>query len=101
MAEQLARASNTSLDLIANQEHLVLIAECASLLQVLWVGHNDASLTLDGLDEESSEVRAGGLKGLAQGSLIIVCNGLGSSWNGASDTGQIRTVVFARLRVRR
>jgi hypothetical protein len=79
----------------------VLITKGASLLQVLWVWYDNTSLTLDGLDEECSEVRAGGLEGLAQGSLIVVCDGLLGSWNGASDTGQIRTVVFARLGVGR
>ena len=79
----------------------MLIAKRTSLLQVILVWYDNTCLTLDGLDEESSKVGAGDLKCLAQGSLIIVCDGLFGSWNCASDTGQIRTIVLARLGVGR
>lgn len=101
VAQQLTRAGNTGLDLIADQKHVVLITESASLLQIVGVGDDNTGLTLNGLDEESSKVRAGGLEGLAQRSLIIVCDGLFGSWNRASDTGEIRTVVLPRLGVAR
>lgn len=64
VAQQLARAGDTSLDLVADQQHIVLVAECAGLLQVVWVGDNDACLTLDRLDEESSEIGTSRLEGL-------------------------------------
>lgn len=94
VAQQLTRAGNASLDLVANQKHIVLIAEGARLLQIVRVGDDDTGLTLDGLNEEGSKVGASGLEGLAQGDLIVVRDGLFSSWNCASDTGQIRTVVL-------
>jgi hypothetical protein len=78
----------------------VLVAECASLLQVVGIWDNNACLTLDGLDEESGQVGAGRFEGFAEGSLVIVCDGLLCSGNRAADTGQIRTIVFARLGVR-
>lgn len=95
VAQQLTCASNTSLDLVTDQQHIVLIAECPGLLQVVWVGDNDASLTLDRLDEESSEVGAGRLERLAESCLVIVGDGLLGSWDRASDTGKIRAVVLA------
>jgi hypothetical protein len=87
VAQQLTRARDTGLDLVADQQHIVLIAECPGLLQVIWVGDNNACLTLDRLDEESSQVGASCLECLAQSNLIIVGNGLVCSWNRASDTG--------------
>lgn len=95
VAQQLTRARDTGLDLVADQQHIVLIAECPGLLQVLWVGDNDSCLALDRLDEESSEVGAGGLERLAQSCPVIVGDGLLGSRDRASDTGQIRAVVLA------
>lgn len=73
----------------------MLVTECPGLLQVVWVGDNNASLTLDGLDEESSEVGAGRLERLAESCLVIVGDRLLGSWDRASDTGKIRTVILA------
>jgi hypothetical protein len=73
----------------------VLVAKCPGLLQVVFVGDNDACLALDRLDEETSEVGAGGLERLTESCLVIVGDGLLSSRDRASDTGQIRAVVLA------
>lgn len=95
VAQQLASARNAGLDFVADQQHVVLVAERTGLLQIGWVWDNDSCLALDRLYEESSQIRAGGLERLAESSLIIVGNGLLGSWNRASDTGQIRTIVLA------
>ena len=65
VAQQLTCAGDTRLDLVADQQRIVLVAECPGLLQVVWVGDNDACLALDRFDQESSEVRAGRLERLA------------------------------------
>ena len=95
VAQQLTRARDTGLDLIADQKHIVLVAKCPGLLQVIFVRNNDACLTLDRLDEETGEVGAGGLERLTQSCLVIVGDGLVSSWDRASDTGQIRAIILA------
>jgi hypothetical protein len=78
----------------------VLVTQGASLLQVILVGHDDTGLTLNGLDQEGGQVRAGRFKGRAQSSLVIVGDGLLGAGDGAPDTGEIGPVVLAGLRVR-
>jgi hypothetical protein len=53
VAEQLAGACNAGLDLVADQQHIILVAECPGFLQVFRIWDDDAGLSLDGFDEES------------------------------------------------
>lgn len=101
VAEQLAGAGNTGLNLIADQQDVVLVAQGSGLLQVILVGDNNACLALNGLHQEGGEVGTRLLEGLPQGGLIVVGDRLVRSGNGAADTGQVRAIVLARLGVRR
>lgn len=101
VAEQLASAGNTGLNLIADQQDVVLVAQGSGLLQVIVVGDNNACLALNGLHQEGGEVGTRLLEGLPQGGLIVVGDRLVRSGNGAADTGQVRAIVLARLGVRR
>lgn len=99
VAEELAGAGNTRLDLVTDQEYIVLVAQCASLLQVVLVGDDNTGFTLDGLDQESGQAGTGLLKGLAQSSLVVVQDRLIGPGNGAANVRQVRAVVLTRLRV--
>jgi hypothetical protein len=100
VAQQLARAGDTSLDLITDQEYIVLVAQSAGLLQVILVRNDNTSLTLNRLNQEGGQVRACRLKGLTQSSLVIVGDGLLGAGDGAPDTGEVGSVVLTGLRVR-
>lgn len=100
VAQQLASAGDTGLDLVADQEHVVLVTQGTGFLQVILVGDDNTGLTLDGLDQEGGQIRAGGLKGLTKGGLVIVGDGLLGAGDGASDTGEVGPVVLAGLWVR-
>jgi hypothetical protein len=100
VTQQLTRAGNTSLDLVTDQEYIVLVAQSASLLQVILVGNDDTGLALNGLNQEGGQVRAGRLKGLTQSSLVIVGDGLLGAGDCAPDTGEVGPVVLTGLRVR-
>jgi hypothetical protein len=78
----------------------MLVAQRASLLQVIFVGNDNASLALNGLDQEGGQVRAGRFKGLTQSGLVIVGDGLLGAGDGAPDTGEVGSVVLTGLRVR-
>lgn len=99
IAEELARAGNPRLDLIADQQRIVLVTQGPSLLEVILVRHNDARLSLDGLDQESRDVGARLLEGFAQRRLVVVCDGLVGSGNVAANAGQVGTVVLTGLGV--
>lgn len=100
VAEKLTSAGNTRLDLIADQESIVLIAQGSRLLQVVLIWDDDAGLTLDGLNQEGRQVGACLLKGLPQSGLVVVCDGLISAGDVATDAGEVRTIVVTRLGVR-
>lgn len=100
VAQQLARAGDTGLDLVTDQKHIMLVTQSARLLQVTLVGDDDTGLTLDGLDQEGGQVGAGRLEGCAQGGLVIVGDGLLGAGDGAPDTGEVGAIVLARLRIR-
>lgn len=87
VAEQLAGTGDTSLDLIADQQDIVLVAEGAGFLEVAWIGDDNTGLALDRLDQEGGKVRTGGLEGFAKSGLVIVCDGLLGAGDGAADTG--------------
>ena len=62
---ELAGASHACLDLVENEEDARLIAELAEAGQVAVVGHDDAALALDGLDEHGGRPAVdGALEGL-------------------------------------
>lgn len=65
VAEQLASPCDTSLDLVADQQDLVLVAQFSGQLQVIVIRNNNSGLTLDGLNEEGSKSRTDLLKGFA------------------------------------
>lgn len=99
VTQQLTRAGDTGLDLVADQEYIVLVAQSASLLQVILVRNDNTSLALNRLNQEGGQVGAGRLKGLAQSSLVIVGDGLLGAGDGAPDTGEVGPVVLTGLRV--
>lgn len=99
VTEKLTSAGNTRLDLIADQESVVLIAQGSRLLQVVLIWNDDAGLTLDGLDQEGRQIGAGLLKGLPQSGLVVVCDRLVGAGNVTPDAGQVRTIVITRLGV--
>ena len=95
MAAQLASTGNTGLDLITDQQYVVLVAQGSGLLQVILVGNHDTCLALDGLHQERGQTRPRLLEGFPQCRLIVVCDRLIRSGNGAADTGQVRAIVLA------
>lgn len=99
VAEQLARPRDTSLDLVADQQDVVLVAQLSGQLQIIVVRNNNSGFTLNRLEEEGSESGTDLLKGLAQSILVIVRNGLVRAGNRAPDAGDVRPVVLARLGV--
>lgn len=101
VAEKLPRPGNAGLDLIADQQGIVLIAQGSGLLQVILVRDNNPRLTLDGFDQEGSQVGACFLERLAQGGLVVVRDRLISSGDGAADIGEIGAIVFTRFRIGR
>lgn len=78
----------------------MLVTQGTGFLQVILVGDDNSSLTLNGLDQEGGQVRASRLKGLAQSGLVIVGDGLLGAGDGASDTGEVGPVILAGLWVR-
>lgn len=78
----------------------MLVTQGTGFLQVILVGDDNTGLTLDGLDQEGSQIRASGLKCLTKGGLVIVGDGLLGAGDGASDTGEVRAIVLAGLWVR-
>src|SRR5690242_2306960 len=87
MAEHLTGPCNTSLDLVANEENVVLVAEGADLSQVAVVRYDNASLTLDGLNKERSSVLAVLLEDLTNIVYIVITDGLASR---GVDTADVR-----------
>ena len=63
VAEEFAGAGDARLDLVADQEHVVFVAEGAHLAEVVVGGDDDAGFALDGLDEESGDVLTVGFEG--------------------------------------
>src|SRR2546429_8025192 len=62
---EVAGASNACLDLVEDEEVARLVAELAEAGQVAVVGHDDAALALDGLDEHGGRPAVdGALEGL-------------------------------------
>jgi hypothetical protein len=100
VAEQLSSTRDTSLNLITDQQHIVLVAQSSGLLEVIVVWDNNSRLALDGLNQECSQVRARLLKRLAQSSLVIILDWLVGSWNCAANVGDERAIVLSRLGVR-
>lgn len=61
-AQHAAGAANTSLDLIADEENVVLLAEGLDLGEVVLIGDHNTGLALNGFDNESGGVLAVGLE---------------------------------------
>lgn len=101
MAEQFACTGNARLNLITDEQDIVLITQSSRLPQIVIVGNDNACFALNRLYQEGGKVGSRVLKGLPQGCLVIVLEGLVGSRDCASDTWQIRTVVFARLGIAR
>jgi hypothetical protein len=101
VAEQLSCTRDTSLDLVADQQHIVLVAQSSGLLEVIVVWDNNSCLALDRLDQERSQVGACLFKRLAQSSLVIILDRLVGSWNCAANVGDKRAIVLSRLGIRR
>ena len=55
--QELARAPHSRLDLVADQQHAALAADPRALREITPRRHDDASLALDGLDQEGGGVR--------------------------------------------
>lgn len=101
VAEELSCAGDTSLDLVADQQSVVLVTQRSSLLQVVLVGDDDARFALDRLDQEGSHVGAGLLKSFPQSGLVVIRDWLVGAWDGATNARQIRAIVLTRLGIRR
>lgn len=76
VAEHLARSSDAGLDLVADEQDVVLVAERAGFLEVVLGGDYDAGLALDGLDQESSCFRAVRFESGAESIDVVVRQGL-------------------------
>lgn len=97
--KHLTSSADTGLDLISNEENVVLLAKSVGLGEVVLIGDNDTSLTLDGLDEESSGLLAVGLEDLLKVSNVVVSDGLAGGGRSGANVGDVRSVVVARLGV--
>jgi hypothetical protein len=60
VGEHLAGAAQAALDLVADQQHVVLLAEGRGLLEEALGRNDDAGLALNGLDDEGAGVRRDG-----------------------------------------
>lgn len=87
VAQELAGAGDAGLDLVADQQGVVLVAQRAGFAQVVVVRDDDAGLALDGLDEEGGDIGAGVLECLAQRSLVVVLERLVGARDVAADVG--------------
>ena len=58
IGEELAGAAESRLDLVADQQHVVLVAQLAQRAQEALRRHDDAGFALDGLDQEGDGLAA-------------------------------------------
>lgn len=92
-AEKSAGTANAGLNLVADEEDVVLLAESVDLGQVVFVGDNNTSLTLNGLNDESGGVLAMGLQNLLQVGHVVVTDRLAGGGRGGANVGDIGAVV--------
>ena len=85
-------ASQTSLDLISDQEDVVLLTELLHVRHVSIVGNNHTGLTLDGLDHKGSNVGPILLKlGLQTGQIVVL--DAGKAWHVGTKSSVGRGVI--------
>ncbi|KAI6757198.1 hypothetical protein HG531_003023 [Fusarium graminearum] len=94
-AKHASSSSNTSLNLVANEQNIVLGAESLDLGEVIIVGDNNTSLTLNRLADESSGLLAVGLENLFEIGNVVVSDGLSGGGVDGTDVGNIRAVVLS------
>lgn len=98
-AEHATSSADTSLDLVADEEDVVLLAKLLDIGEVVLIGDNDTGLTLDGLADEGSGLLAVLLENLPQVLNVVVSNMLSGGRVDRADVGDIRSVVVSRLGV--
>jgi len=95
VAQEFACSGDSGLDLVADQEYVVFVAQGAGFAKVVIVGNDDAGFSLDGFNQEGCEGGTGFLECLTQGGLVVVRDRLISSGNGTADVGEIWAIVLA------
>lgn len=100
-AEHLSCASNTGLDLVADEENVVLLAECLHVTKVAVIWDNDTGLALNWFNDNSSSLLAELLKELLDIGNIVVADGLSGGWVEGANAWDVWTIVVSRLWVGR
>lgn len=101
VAEHFTSTTNSSLDLVTDKQHVMLLAQCRDLAQVVFVGYNYACLALDGFNNESSSLLAMGLKDSLKVGYVVVTDRLATSGTSGTNVWDVRAVVISRLWVSR
>ena len=70
--QHFACAANTALHLVGHEEHVVLLADVVALLQVAFIGDVNASLALDGFQQETGDFVAFLLKHFLKSIGVVV-----------------------------
>ena len=96
VAEQLPSTGNTILNLIADQQNVVLVAQGSGLLQVILVGDNNSSLALNGLHQEGDKAQTAFSKPPARRPYRLVGDRLVHSGNGAAGYRAGKGQYFSR-----
>jgi hypothetical protein len=99
ITEHLSGPAKTSLDLVTNQEHVVLLAEFGALCEVSVIRDEDTSLSLNRLNQERSRLLSVSLEGLFQVANVVVANH--AAIVVGSNTLKERTKANSALRVGR
>lgn len=100
-AEQLASAGKTGLDLVGDHEDVVLLAELGDLLEVSLIGNHDTGLTLDGLDQEGSNVLAVVLENVLEVLDVVVADGAAGLGVDGTDVGEVGAEANAGIGIGR
>lgn len=95
MAEHLSCAGDAGLDFVADHENVVLRAELADFLEVVFIWDDDTSFTLDGLDKERSDLFAVGFEGGFKRRDVVEWDWLLCGGAHGTNAGQVRTVVVS------
>lgn len=99
VAQHLASASNSSLNLVTDHQDVVLVAQLTHFSEVVLIRHDDTCFTLNGLDQESGSVLAVLLKHLLEICNVVVADWLVVGRVAGANVGQVGTVVVSGLGV--
>ena len=101
VAQQLAGAGDAGLDLVADEQDVVLLAQLLHFAQVAVRRHDDACFALDRLDDEGGCARAVCFESCGEARRVVEEDFLARSRTDGAEVGDEGAVVDARLGVGR